>query len=366
MGQPGGKVHLSEAESQLGRLAVERGWLTLEQFLEAVLARDRSGPSTPLDQVLVSERWLSAEQAAELARLAGSAPAAPAPQEPLGRGPSGTVYRAELPGRKDVLALKVIGRNSLNEPFLARFAANARKATILDHPGLARVVEVEERREALRIFSEFAEGEPLHDHVRARGRLGVEAATTILSRVASAVAAAHARGILHDNLKPENVFVVPGGRVKLTDVGLGRAEPEWLRRHADNAGTIVFSLAPERWTGPASIASDLYACGVLWAFMLTGRYPFTGATFAEIRRKHEKGEPAPPSADHPGLPRGADALFGRLVQRDPMRRLVSAGDLAAELDRLRRGEKLESEGALTARLRRKPATRVTKTRRRHF
>jgi serine/threonine-protein kinase len=361
-----GKVQLSEAESRLGRLAMERGWLTLEAFLEAVLTRDRKSPSAPLHEVLVKEGWLTAARAQELRALAESAPAAgPASsQEPLGRGPSGSVYRAELPGRKGALALKVIGRNSLNEPFIAAFAANARRAAILEHPGIARVVEVEERREALRIFSEFVDGEPLHDHVRSRGRLGLDAAAGLLSRAASALAAAHVRGVAHGNLKPENVFVMPGGRVKLTDAGLARAEPEWLRRHVDQAGTIVFSLAPERWHGPATASADLYSCGVLWYFMLTGRYPFTGATFAEIRKKHERGEAPSPSADAPGLPKSADALFARLVKKEPRERTASAGDLAAELDRLKRGERLEAEGSPTGRTKRRMAPGSTKTTRR--
>lgn len=359
-----GKVHLSEAESALGRVAMERGWLTLEAFLEAVVTRDKKSPSAPLDRVLVQEGWLTADQAAAIQALAEAAPS-PAPsasQEPLGRGPSGTVYRAELPGRKGALALKVIGRNSLNEPFLAAFAANARRAMTLDHPGLARVVEVEDRREALRIFSEFADGEPLHDHVRARGRLPLESAIALLSRTASALAAAHVRGTAHGNLKPENVFVMPSHRVKLTDAGLARAEPEWLRRHVDNAGTIVFSLAPERWTGPATASADLYSAGVLWYFMLTGRYPFTGKTFAEIRKWHERGEPPTPSDDAPGLPKGADALFKRLVKKEPRERTATAGDLAAELDRLKRGERLESEGQPTGRTKRRTAPGGTKAR----
>jgi serine/threonine-protein kinase len=168
--------------------------------------------------------------------------------------------------------------------------------------------------------------------------------------------------VAHGNLKPENVFVMPGGRVKLTDLGLARAEPEWLRRHVDNAGTIVFSLAPERWQGPATASADLYSCGVLWYFMLTGRYPFTGATFAEIRRKHEKGEAPVPSDDAPGLPKAADALFSRLVKKEPRERTATAGDLAAELDRLKRGEQLESEGRVTGRMRKRPPSQVTKRR----
>ncbi|HYF01194.1 MAG TPA: serine/threonine-protein kinase [Planctomycetota bacterium] len=324
MSGPGARVHLTEEENLFGRMAVEQGFLTLEQFLEAVLYRDRKAKSVPLARVLVDKGWLTALQAEEFSRRS-KAEAAPPPQEPVGRGPSGTVYRITRPGEDRPFALKVILRNPLNAPFMGAFAAKVRAAAALDHPGFARVVEVEPRREALRIVSEFVPGRPLPEIVRGRGRLSAPTAAHVLHRVATALASAHAKRIVHGNLKPENVMIGEGGQVKLTDAGLARVDPRFLADHVDKAGSIVYSLAPECWKRKAGPGGDLYACGVLWYFMLVGRLPFVGPTFDAIRAQHDAAPPPLPSAEGAAVPRGADDLFARLVAKDPAERGTAAG-----------------------------------------
>jgi hypothetical protein len=351
------RIKITELDGHVGRLAVERGLLTLEQFMEVLAARDAEDPSAPLDLVLVSAGLITEEQAEQLVKEAAQAPPPQDRQsladlcrtvgEPVGRGPSGVTHRCRLPDRPRLLALKVVSRNTLNDPFIEEFAAASRKAAALEHPAAVRVIEVELRAADLTVVSEFAEGMSILDRVRREGPLKPEAAAEILIQVAGVLAEAHRAKRIHGNLKPENVFLLQGGGVKVGDFGHARAEPEWLRRHADKAGSLVYSMAPEQWAGHPGPATDLYACGVLWHLLLTGDYPLKGRTFVEIRRRHEEEEAPLPSSVAKGLPADADVIAKKLLRKDPKARYASADDLAADLKKLANGERLAGTSKLS-------------------
>ncbi|HEX7902031.1 MAG TPA: serine/threonine-protein kinase [Planctomycetota bacterium] len=355
------RIKITELDGQVGRLAVERGLLTLEQFMEVLTQRDAEDASAPLDLVLVSAGLITEEQAESLVNEAAQAPPPLDRQsladlcrivgEPVGRGPSGVTLRCRLPDRPRVLAMKIISRNSLNDPFIEEFAAASRKAATLEHPAAVRVLEVELRAADLTIVSEFAEGMSLLDRVRREGPLKAPAAAEILVQVAGALAESHRAKRIHGNLKPENVFLLSSGGVKVGDFGHGRAEPQWLVRNADKAGTLVYSMAPEQWTGRPGPSTDLYACGVLWHLLLTGDYPLKGRTFIEIRRRHEEEEAPPPSASVKGVPADADKIAKKLLRKDPKDRYLTADELAADLRKVAKGEPLGA--GLTSKLRKR-------------
>lgn len=358
------RIKITEVEGQMGRLAVERGLITLEQFMEILSAREAEDAAAPLDLVLVSAGYISEEQAETLARDAAQAPP-PLDRlsladrcrpvgEPAGRGPSGVVLRCVLPEHAAPLALKLVSRNSLNEAFVEAFAKASRRAAAIPHPALVRILDVELRAADLAVVSEFADGPSLAERVRDGGALPPEEAIDVLLQVAGALGALHKQKLVHGDLKPENVFLLPDGRVKVGDVGHGRAEPGWLQTNADKSGTLVYSMAPEQWTGPALPATDLYQCGVLGYYLLSGSFPFTGRTFIEIRRRHGEDEPQPLSGVRPGLPAGLDAVARKLLRKQPEDRYASAAELAADLERLRRGEPPAAEQKTRPRLRPKP------------
>lgn len=340
---------LSGEERAWVERALRRRRVTPEQVREAVEVRARSeDPAAPLEIVLVSLGYLREEDVEAIGRTTGRVPVLmPVPKpaelveiygsctvlEPLGRGPSGSVYLALHGDSGRRVALKIIPDNALNRPFRRRFARHAQVALQLQHPRAARVLEAGIQDKALYVATELVGGTTLKEFVRTGGPLPWRRASAILAQVAGALQAAHGIGLVHGNLKPENVFVSGKLEVKVTDFGLGRADAEFLKDHADKAGTLIYSLAPEQWSRETVSASDLYACGILWHFMLTGRYPFEGRTFREIRRLHEKGEP-------PALrvgPAGVDALAKLLLAKDPSRRPASAGDLIEALAALDSG-----------------------------
>ncbi len=358
------RIKITELEGQMGRLAVERGLITLEQFMEILTAREADYAGAPLDLVLVSAGFLSEEQAAALAHDAAQAPP-PLDRysladrcrpvgEPAGRGPSGVVLKCVLPDQPVPLALKLVSRNTLNEPFVEAFAEASQRAATLVHPAVVRVLGVELRPADLAVVSEYADGLSLAERVRRGGPLPMEEAIDILLQVAGALGAAHAQRLVHADLKPENVFLLPDGAVKVGDFGHGRAEPSWLRHNADKSGSLVYSMAPEQWTGPAIPGTDLYQCGVLWFYMLAGEFPFTGSTFLEIRRQHEEEEPPEASGRVAGLQPRADAITRKLLRKDVDARYAAVAELAADLERLKRGEPLAAEQKTKPRLRPRP------------
>jgi hypothetical protein len=246
-------------------------------------------------------------------------------REEIGRGPSGTLLRAFDETLHQEVALKILkpGRTP---------GDLARRAAAIHHPNIARTLEFDTWNGSPCILSEFVEGLPLFDHVVGSMRLLPEDAIPILKQIAAALGAAHAGGVSHGNLKARNVIVTEYREVKLTDFGLAPPVPEPV------SADLHLYLAPERLRGGPSTAADLYACGVLWYFMLTGGQPFSAPTIPEIRRRHTQAHPVPIKARVPALPFGFDAIFIKLTFKEPMLRYRSAAALSDDLDRLENGD----------------------------
>jgi serine/threonine-protein kinase len=200
------------------------------------------------------------------------------------------------------------------------------------HPNLARTLRIATWNGSPCIVSEFVEGIPLYDHVVGNVRLALEDAIPLLKQIGAALVAAHARGVAHGNLKARNILVLESREVKITDPGLAPAKST-----AFSADLHLYT-APERHRLEPSPAADLYACGILWYFMLSGSQPFAAPTAGEIRRRHDEGRPVPLSTRVPGLPRGVDAVFTKLTFRDPVLRYKNATALINDLDRLDNGD----------------------------
>jgi hypothetical protein len=261
-------------------------------------------------------------------RQQDAAPLPPLPltiREEMGSGPAGTVLRAFDETLRQEIALKIL-KPERTPGELARRAATIR------HPNVARTLEFDSWNGAPCILSEFVEGVPLYDHVVGSVRLLAEDAIPILKQIAAALGAAHALKIAHGNLKARNVIVTEYREVKVTDFGL--APPPAIPPSAD----LSLYLAPERLRAEPSPSADLYACGVLWYFMLTGNQPFAAPTIPEIRRRHSTARPVPIKARVPALPFGFDAIFIKLTFKEPTLRYRSAAALIEDLDRLENGD----------------------------
>jgi eukaryotic-like serine/threonine-protein kinase len=255
-------------------------------------------------------------------------------------GGMGTVFRAEhvLLGRP--AAVKLLRADlSTNHELVQRFLNEARAVTACKHPGIVEVYDFGYTAAGhAYIVMELLDGEPLGRRL-ARARLGERAAATIAHGIASALRAAHRVGVIHRDLKPDNVFLVRdpddgSDRPKVLDFGIAKlAGPGG--DHRTQTGTLIGTplyMAPEqaRAAGAIDARADLYSLGCILYHMLVGRPPFVAEGAGEIIALQMFGAVEPPS-QHAEVSPGMDQLVMRLLEKEPARRFASAGEVAAGL-----------------------------------
>ena len=246
----------------------------------------------------------------------------------LGRGGYGVVYEAEeVAGAHRRAALKILPKDAQGRPeAVARFFRESAAVARLDHAGIVKYYDFGKFGGRYFFTMELIDGRDLHRVVREEGVLPEQRAAHILAQVADALGAIASLGFVHRDLKPENVVLQPGDRAKLIDFGLVKiADTASITARGDILGTPFF-MAPEYiQTGePPDIRADVYGLGVIFHFLLTGRYPFEGKTPAEIFDKH-LSDPAPaPSAKNPRVSDEGDRICRWLLEKSPANRPDSA------------------------------------------
>jgi beta-lactam-binding protein with PASTA domain len=257
----------------------------------------------------------------------------------VARGGMATVYRA-LDTRLDrVVALKVMHQLfAENDQFVARFIREAKSAARLSHPNVVAVYDQGEDAGYVFLVMEYVPGRTLRDLLRERTRLAPADALSILEPVLAALSAAHAAGLVHRDVKPENVLLADDGRVKVADFGLARAAANLeATSQTSLIGTVAY-LAPEQVIrGIADPRSDVYAAGIMLFEMITGRQPYDGETAISVALRHAHEDVPAPSSLVSGVPESVDLLVARATARDPDRRPHDAGAFLAEVVRVRGG-----------------------------
>jgi len=259
----------------------------------------------------------------------------------LGEGGMALVYRATDQRLGRQVAVKMLRPQYGADPgFVERFEQEAQSAAGLSHPNIAAVYDTGEDGETRFIVMELLKPFTLHDLIGRShgGRLSPEDTVRYGSQIASAVAHAHSRGVVHRDIKPHNILFTDDGLVKVTDFGIARA----LAATSGTAtGTILGSpsyISPEQASGVvAGPTSDIYSLGVVLYEMLTGQPPYRGEQPVAIAVQHLNSRPQPPSERVPGIPPSLEQVVLRAMARRPEERYQSADAL-----------KLALESALTA------------------
>ncbi len=248
-------------------------------------------------------------------------------EKEIGRGSFGTVYKAVDPNLQLEVALKVIQPRGETPIDLSRALKEARLLAKISHPNVVRVYRAERIGDEVAISMELIAGDTLEELVERQGLFGANEAILIGLDLCRALAAVHAAGTLHGDIKARNVMRETGGRTVLMDFGAGR-ELRHDGRYPDDdfAGTPIY-LAPEVFAGHRRTrASDVYSLGVLLYFLVSGSYPVTGATLTEIGRRHTQPRARIPLRDvRPDLPDGFIRVVDRALVEDPEERYQSAG-----------------------------------------
>jgi eukaryotic-like serine/threonine-protein kinase len=258
----------------------------------------------------------------------------------LGRGGMGVVYVARELKLDRLVALKVLPATLARDPAtLERFLREARTAAHLAHPNVVPVYRADEAGGTAFFAMAFIEGESLGDRVRDRGPLPAADAVPILRSVAWALAYAHARGVVHRDVKPENILLErTTGRTLVTDFGIARQslteEAARLTQDGHVLGTLHY-MSPEQVNdAPLDGRSDLYALGVVAYFVLSGRLPFEGLSPSAVLVAHAMREPPPlMSVAPPNVPPALAAVVERCLAKRPEDRFETGEELAEALDR---------------------------------
>ena len=238
------------------------------------------------------------------------------------------------------VAVKLLRRDLVaDETFASRFRREARSAARLGHPHVVSVHDQGEDDGDLFLVMEYVPGRTLRELVAAEGPLPVRRALDLVDGLLQALDAAHATGLIHRDVKPENVLIRPDGLVKVADFGLARAVTAATTTNASGTlmGTVAY-LSPEQVErGIADARSDVYAAGLVLFELLTGRKAFEGESPISIAYQHVHGSVPAPSSLVPTVPAELDALVALGTARDPDQRPAGAGDYLVELRRVRRG-----------------------------
>jgi len=270
--------------------------------------------------------------------------------ERIAAGGMGAVYRAvdETLGRQ--VAVKALRRELADDPtFLERFRREARAAAGLSHPGVAGVYDYGELGGQPFIVMELVEGETLAERVAARGRLPWREAFAIGEQVAAALAAAHAHGLVHRDVKPANILLGRDGRAKVTDFGIAQAAQSAT---LTGTGMVLGSanyVAPEQAKGGhVGPAADLYSLGCVLFEAVTGETPYRGGNAVAIATQHVSA-PVPDPREHlPDLPHAAAELITRALHKQPAARFPSGAAMAAALAAARHEARADATQVLPA------------------
>src|SRR5438067_1029274 len=264
-------------------------------------------------------------------------------QDPIGRGGMATIYRGQDLRMDRVVAIKVLREVYSTDPkFVTRFQREAKAASALQHPNIVQVYDYGQTDGNYFIVMELVEGTDLRRYLRSRGVLAVDRAIIIAHDVALGLGAAHRRGIVHRDVKPQNVLVGRDGSIKLTDFGIASVykdiNAERLTTTGMTLGTVQY-YAPEQAQGEiVSPAADVYALGIVMYEMLTGRTPFDGDTPVAVAMQHIQDVPQPPSQLNPNIPPALEEIILRCLEKVPEMRFRDGSSLARALETLGEAE----------------------------
>jgi beta-lactam-binding protein with PASTA domain len=254
----------------------------------------------------------------------------------IASGGMGEVFRAHDPVLDRDVALKVLHNALAQDPgFIERFRREARSAGMLSHPNIVQVHDWGETGDTYFMVMEFIRGPNLRTVLMKNGPLAPAQALEIASQMLAALEHAHEQGIVHRDVKPENILITRKGVVKVADFGLARALAAARVSHAPGTvtGTVQY-LSPEQIEGQAADArTDLYSVGIVLYELLVGKVPFSGETSLAIAYKHLRERVPPPSGSNPMVPPSLDRVVLSATERDRDRRASDARSMRAELGR---------------------------------
>jgi len=255
-------------------------------------------------------------------------------EELQAEGGMATVYRAIDLMLERPVAIKVLRKDLSSDPeFRERFRQEAKAAANLSHPNIVTVHDFGLDSDQLFIVMEYVPGTDLKSILKNRRHLPIDEALTLITQACSGIGYAHRAGIVHCDIKPQNMLVTPDQHLKVVDFGIARA---LASIPADEKSEVVWGspqyFSPEQASGnPPSPASDVYSLGVVLFEMATGQLPFNGATPEELARQHQEMPPPSPSRLNPGISPELEQIILKVLSKEPSARYRTADQMGRVL-----------------------------------
>jgi tRNA A-37 threonylcarbamoyl transferase component Bud32 len=263
----------------------------------------------------------------------------------LGTGGMGSVYLAEHFGLGRKVAVKILPPDMSRDPeYVARFMREATTAGRMEHPNIVHIHDVGYAEGRHFIVMQYVDGESLSTVVEELGAMDPRDAARVAVGILRGLQHAHEQGIVHRDVKPDNVLLTKGDEPKILDFGLAIEQETALQITRD--GMVVgtpYYLSPEQARGhKATPRSDVYAAGVTLYYLLTGKRPFVGATALAVLNKHIHEAPVPPVAANPKVPRALSDIVLKMMAKRPEDRYPGAGAAADDLERFLAGKEVHA------------------------
>ncbi len=249
----------------------------------------------------------------------------------VGAGGMSDVYKAKdhILGRE--VAVKILKSEfSEDATFVAKFRTEAQSAASLEHPNIVNIYDVGSENGMYFIVMEYVEGITLKTYIEKKGQLNFKEAISIAIQVGRGIEAAHSKGIIHRDIKPQNIIISTEGKVKVTDFGIARAASS-NTIHADVMGSVHYSSPEQARSGFVDGKSDIYSLGIVMYEMVTGRVPFDGDSTVAIAIQHLQEEMVAPSAYAPDLPVSLEKIILKATMKSPDRRYNTISDMLIDL-----------------------------------
>ena len=249
----------------------------------------------------------------------------------IGAGGMSDVYKAKDLTLGRFVAIKVLKPEfSEDLNFVTKFRTEAQSAAGLEHPNIVNIYDVGSEKGMHYIVMEYVEGITLKTYIEKKGQLTFKEAVSIAIQVGRGIEAAHSKGIIHRDIKPQNIIISTEGKVKVTDFGIARAASS-NTISSDVMGSVHYSSPEQARNGFVDGKSDIYSLGIVMYEMVTGRVPFDGDTTVAVAIQHLQEEIVPPSAYAPNLPISMEKIILKCTMKKPEDRYQTADELIADL-----------------------------------
>ena len=251
--------------------------------------------------------------------------------ELIGSGGMADVYKAKCHKLNRFVAIKVLKSEfSSDSSFVSKFKAEAQAAAGLMHPNIVNVYDVGEERRMYYFVMELVEGITLKHYIEKKIRLTAKEAVSIAIQVSMGIEAAHNNGIIHRDIKPQNIIISKEGKVKVADFGIAKAATSnTVTSHA--MGSVHYTSPEQARGGYSDAKSDIYSIGITLFEMITGHVPFDGETTVAVAIKHIQEEMPSPRVYVPDVPISVEQIIAKCCQKNPDRRYANVGQLIRDL-----------------------------------